>query len=117
MRLREIFSKQTGATLSASALVFLCASLIAITPALSQNPTSRAHDNAVSSLALTQDGKLLISGGQDGKISFWETATGRRQRNIVAHVEGGPDSSGVVSIALFDGGKRLASAGDQTARV
>jgi WD40 repeat protein len=35
------------------------------------------HTHAVEQLAFSTDGKLLYSGGEDGRIRCWETATGR----------------------------------------
>jgi WD40 repeat protein len=63
------------------------------------------HAHVVRALAFSPDGKLLASGGGDGRLSVWDVATGRRV------CQAGPDlASG--TLAFVDGGKTLAADAD-----
>ena len=61
-----------------------------------------AHEKAVRSLAISPDGKWLISGGQEGKVKLWELPNGALVKSVDA-------SSGSVSaLACTPDGKLLA---------
>jgi RNA polymerase sigma factor (sigma-70 family) len=57
----------------------------------------------VHHLALSPDGKTLVSGGQGGTIRFWELASGRELRHIQAH------RAQVLAVAFSPDGKSLTS--------
>lgn len=61
------------------------------------------HTMAVEGVVFTNDGKLLISGSQDGTIKFWDTTTGREMRSIKGH------SANILTIAADVAGNILVS--------
>ena len=62
--------------------------------------------------AVSPDGKVLISAGDDSTIRFWEIATGRNFRTDKTH------TGAVRGIALSPDGLRLASASwDRTVKL
>jgi RNA polymerase sigma factor (sigma-70 family) len=63
------------------------------------------HRTTLRSVAFTPDGKYLASGGWDRVISFWDPATGKEIRRIVA------PEHGVDAITFSRDGKLLAGAG------
>jgi RNA polymerase sigma factor (sigma-70 family) len=40
-------------------------------------PVTLGHNGAVTSVAFSRDGKILVSGGMDGSVYFWDIPTGR----------------------------------------
>lgn len=70
---------------------------------------SDAHARAVNSVAFSPDGALLVSGGQDAKIRFWDVAAGRGiGKNIGQHAI-------IHSVAFSPDGTTLASGGRSSA--
>ena len=68
------------------------------------------HDNAVTSVAFSLDGKYVLTGSKDHTARVWEVAT-RKEIARMTH-------SGIVSsLALSPDGKHVASGGEITARV
>jgi WD40 repeat protein len=65
----------------------------------------RGHDGNIDALAVTADGKVIVSGGQDGTIRTWDTATGREIWRAAAHTQV------VTSVDISPDGKHLASSG------
>jgi formylglycine-generating enzyme required for sulfatase activity len=65
----------------------------------------RGHTNEVLSLAITADGKTLVTGSLDRTIKVWDLATGRERATLRGH------ATSVLAIALADDGRTLASAG------
>ena len=65
--------------------------------------TLKGHDDTVSCLAYSPDGRKIFSGSFDATIRAWDAATGSQ---IVAWTE----ESSVFSIALSPDGKRIAAA-------
>jgi WD40 repeat protein/uncharacterized caspase-like protein len=61
------------------------------------------HTRSVSTIALTRDGKVLVTGGNDATIRFWDVVTGRELRRLRLH------AIDVVCVALSHDDKQLAS--------
>jgi WD40 repeat protein/tRNA A-37 threonylcarbamoyl transferase component Bud32 len=66
-----------------------------------------AHADGVYGLVFSPDGKTLATGGRDGRVTFWEPATGTMIRTISNSI--GP----VFGLAFSPDGSRLATAGWQ----
>jgi RNA polymerase sigma factor (sigma-70 family) len=84
------------------------------------------HAGGASSLAFSPDGKVLTTGGQDGALIWWDSAT-RKQLRKIKLVEDvyyhprkgyGTGSGGIQALAFAPNGKTLASANhDGTVRL
>jgi WD40 repeat protein len=61
--------------------------------------------NVVRALAMSPDGKLLASGGDDPAVQLWDASTGKAGLKLVGH------SDWVVALAFSPDGKLLASGG------
>ena len=71
-----------------------------------------AHEDAVTSLALSADGKRLFSGSHDKTIKVWDLEAGKETLTLRGHTDA------VSSLALSADGKRLFSGScDQTIKV
>jgi WD40 repeat protein len=72
-----------------------------------RRPSDRAllagHRHAVHALAFAPDGTALISAGHDGRLVFWETATGRKRREWELRVP-------LFGVAFAGDGRHLATA-------
>lgn len=71
-----------------------------------ESPPQCGHSDEIHQLAFSGDGKLLASGGMDGMIRVWETATGK----CLQRLSGTPSLNGCVavspdgrSLACYDG--------------
>ena len=64
------------------------------------------HDGEVFSLALSQDGRWIASGGSDAAIRLWEAGTAKCVRTLTGH------TAAVKSIALSPDGRFLISGGE-----
>ena len=70
------------------------------------------HFDALYSVVLSPDGKLLATGSYDQKIKLWDTATGAEVRTLTGH------NGAVYGLAFRPDGKVLASAsGDRTVKL
>ncbi|KAF0177678.1 MAG: cytochrome C [Limisphaerales bacterium] len=70
------------------------------------------HFDALYSVALSPDGKLLATGSYDQKIKLWDTATGKEVRTLTGH------NGAVYGLAFRPDGRVLASAsGDRTVKL
>jgi WD40 repeat protein len=65
------------------------------------------HEFTVWSLAITQDGLTVVSGGQDATIRLWDITTGKEMHKFVGH--GGP----VYGLVIMPDGHRLVSIADK----
>jgi WD40 repeat protein len=63
----------------------------------------KAHDNLITGLALSRDGKRIVTSSQDGTIRVWDFATGKEIRRISCDAPG-------ISLAPDD--RTLATAGE-----
>jgi WD40 repeat protein len=87
--------------------LFASASLAADEPKL----RTTLEAGALSSLAFSPDGKVLVSGSHDATIRLWDLRTGREQAVLKGH------TSPVWSVAISPDGKTLASACGPTIRL
>jgi DNA-binding beta-propeller fold protein YncE len=70
------------------------------------------HEGAVSSVAVTPDGKYIVSGSWDNTVRVWELATGKEVRRFTGH------ESSVWSVAVTPDGKYVVSGSrDKTVRL
>src|SRR5688500_15622728 len=53
--------------------------------ALTEPKILRGHTNAVSSIAVSQDGRLLTSGSIDHTVRLWDTQSGKTVRILNGH--------------------------------
>jgi WD40 repeat protein len=67
--------------------------------------TSSAHSGYVCSIAISKDGGTVYSGGEDGKLKFWNAHSLESTKSIDAH------TGWVQSIAISPNGMTLVSAG------
>lgn len=81
-------------------------------PNLSLARTLIGHSDSVWSVALSVDGRTLVSGSQDNTIKIWNPNTGQLNRTIEAH----SDSLRSVGISL-DGQMLFSASGDGTVKV
>jgi WD40 repeat protein len=92
-------------------------------PAIAQNPpqipglqqTFKGHEEAVYAVALSPDGKLLLTGSFDRTIRLWDVVTGKEIKTY-----GGPNGhqNQVLSVAFAPDGLTFASGGsDNTAKI
>jgi WD40 repeat protein len=63
------------------------------------------EDNPIKAIALSADGRILATGGEDTEIRLWETASGKRVRNL----KGSPAPS--LALAFSPNLRLLAAAG------
>ena len=74
--------------------------------------SSEVHKGSVNALALTSDGKRIVSGSDDNTIRVWDLDTGACLKTLEGH------TSSVKAVALTSDGKRIVSgSGDKTIRV
>ncbi len=70
------------------------------------------HTNAVNSVAISADGKYIVSGSWDNTVRLWDLATGKEIRRFEGH------TSIVNSVAISADGKYIVSgSGDNTVRL
>ncbi len=70
---------------------------------------TKGHEGSVNTLALSPDGKWLVSGGEDKQLKLWNPATLEAVQTILAM------PSVIQSAAFSPDGKTLAAAGDDGA--
>ena len=80
-------------------------------PAGSERATLIGHTWAVETLAFSQDGGLLATGGRAGTIHIWDVDTGQRKKTLEGH------QISVKALAFSPDGKMLASASHRGIRL
>jgi WD40 repeat protein len=65
--------------------------------------TLRGHDGGVSSVALSPDGRRIVSGGSDRTLKLWDAQTGKEIRILKGH------SKVVLCVAFSPDGRRIVS--------
>ena len=70
--------------------------------------TIEGHTGGVAALALSQDGRILISGGWDKMIHLWDWRTGDSQHTLSGHI------AAITCLALSPDGEMLASGSRDT---
>jgi WD40 repeat protein len=71
----------------------------------------RGHYGQVRSLAVSGDGKWLVSGGLEGAILLWDTESGERKMTLEGH------TNGVFSLAISRDDKWFVSAGQRELKI
>jgi WD40 repeat protein/serine/threonine protein kinase len=80
-------------------------------------PGRTGHTRAIWAVAVTPDGKRLITAGYDNQVMLWDAATGRQLASFIVGSQREP-LRGINSVAVASDGKRLITAGnDNSARV
>jgi WD40 repeat protein len=69
------------------------------------------HGKTITCLSLTNDGKTLATGADDGSIKTWDVAAGKETLSFSAH------RGSVYSVCFDPAGKRLISAGNREAHL
>jgi hypothetical protein len=105
--MQVIFPRKISLRILLSACLFLAnfpnsSAFAELDPALPVN--IRAHDGEVTAVAISPDGRLLVSGGLDGKTKIWNVADGKELHVLgenleVADVAFSPDGQSVVCAA------------------
>ncbi|QJW97499.1 WD40 repeat domain-containing protein [Frigoriglobus tundricola] len=67
------------------------------------------HTGMVNGLAVTADGKFLVTGGEDKTVRVWDVASGKQLRSFQGHTDG------VTAVAVRGDGRQLASASNDGA--
>lgn len=62
------------------------------------------HHYWVRSLAYSTDGKTLVSAGADGKICWWDSATGKELKSLVVQDDGNSPYGGAMYKSYYPGG-------------
>jgi len=70
--------------------------------------TLKGHIGLVNSVAISPDGKYVISGSDDNTVKVWELATGRLVRTLKRHKDS------VNSVAISPNGKYVISGSDNS---
>ncbi len=65
--------------------------------------TLKGHKDGVSELVFSPDGRMLLTGSDDGTIRAWNTITGKQQFTCPGH------TNEISGLAVSDGGKTLVS--------
>ena len=70
------------------------------------------HQGLVRSVAVTPDGRYIVSGSEDMTVRVWERDTGKEVQKLTGH------QSGVTSVAVTPDGRYIVSGSeDKTVRV
>jgi WD40 repeat protein len=73
----------------------------------------KAHDGFVVGLAISPDGKRLLTSGRDGRVKLWDAETGKLARTY----EDGTRRDNIECVAFSKDGKRFLAGGDGLVRL
>src|SRR5271166_4091467 len=74
--------------------------------------TFQVHTSSVNAVAVTPDGRYVVSGSDDGKLRVWDLATGETKTTLQGH------TSWVTAMAVTPDGRQVVSGSeDKTLRV
>jgi RNA polymerase sigma factor (sigma-70 family) len=77
-----------------------------------ERSAANGHENWISRIAVSRDGKVAATAGGDGAVILWDLARGTEKRRLTGHL------GEVRAVGFVPGDKLLASTGtDQTVRV
>lgn len=87
-----------------------------VTPAIAPFPVEKlrllrtltGHKDAVESVAISLDGRMLVSGSWDNMIKVWNLLTGKEARTLVGH------TGSIRSVAISPDGQTLVSASNDS---
>lgn len=75
---------------------------------VSKRERKSAHAGVVFAVAVTPDGRRVVSGAEDGMLRVWDLATGKCERGLIGH------SGPVRALTLTPDGRRAISGGDDS---
>ncbi len=98
---------------------FLCTVLFLLTVTILESADTRpelvlqaGHTGSILTLAISPDGRFLVSGGQDSTVKIWDLRTGNILRTLYGH------NAKITSVAISPDSRFIASAADDgTARL
>jgi len=97
--MRDVVAR-TVARLSSIALIGLVGIALAAEPRI---VIQRGHTDGVCAVAVSPDGRFLVTGGEDNLVKLWDIASGKEMRSFVGH------ENWVLSVAFSPDGKRVYS--------
>jgi hypothetical protein len=76
----------------------------------------KGHTNRVNGVGFIDNGRTLVSGGSDGRMKFWDLATGREIGTLFPHDTAGL-GRGIGALACSPDGKTIVTGGADDGRV